>query len=44
MGLTAASAAHDGGMAAVLRRILENEPEDGPFVGAVSAVSTLATL
>ncbi|GAA0434044.1 TetR/AcrR family transcriptional regulator [Streptomyces luteireticuli] len=44
VGLTAASAAHDAGMAAVLRRILENEPEDGPFVGAVSAVSTLVTL
>ncbi|MBH1933497.1 TetR/AcrR family transcriptional regulator [Streptomyces sp. AV19] len=41
VAMTAASAAHDADMAAVLRRILAEEPEDGPFGGAVSALATL---
>ncbi|KNB52815.1 TetR/AcrR family transcriptional regulator [Streptomyces caatingaensis] len=41
VAMTAASAAHDAGMAAVLRRVLEDEPKDGPFGDAVTALATL---
>ncbi|WP_217252598.1 TetR/AcrR family transcriptional regulator [Streptomyces sp. AC602_WCS936] len=40
--LTAVSAAHDEEMAALLRRVVANEPADGPFGDLVGRLSALA--
>ncbi|MEU5130605.1 TetR/AcrR family transcriptional regulator [Streptomyces mobaraensis] len=41
VALTAVGAAHDDGMAAVLRRIVAEEPADGPFTEAATALAAL---
>ncbi|WP_171162196.1 TetR/AcrR family transcriptional regulator [Streptomyces sp. I05A-00742] len=39
VALTSVGAAHDDGVAAVLRRILDEEPADGPFTEAATALA-----